>query len=176
MAGGASEARRTELVATLRRSPEPVTGSELSSRLGVSRQAIVNDVAILRASGEEIVGSPQGYFLGKRDPGRFEPNALVACLHHREGARREMEILVDHGITALDVVVEHPIYGEVRGNIMVASRADVDRYMDLLLNGGVPPLSSLTAGVHLHGVHAPSPDALEAAKRALRAEGILLED
>ncbi len=176
MAGGASDARRTGLVAILRREPEPVTGSELSSQLGVSRQAIVNDVAILRASGEEIVGSPQGYFLGKRDPGRFEPNALVACVHDDEGARREMEILVDHGISVLDVVVEHPVYGEVRGNMMIASRADVDRYMELFLEGGVPALSSLTAGVHLHGVHAPSPDALDAAKRALRAEGLLLED
>jgi transcriptional regulator of NAD metabolism len=42
-----------------------VTGSELSSLLGVSRQAIVNDIAILRASGQSIIGGPHGYRVGR---------------------------------------------------------------------------------------------------------------
>jgi hypothetical protein len=176
MAGGASEARRAELLGTLRRSAEPVTGAELSSLLGVSRQAIVNDVAILRAAGEPIVGSPQGYLLAVRDPGNGEPDAIIACKHGREGARRELEILVDHGITVVDVVVEHALYGDVRANLMISSRADVDRYAGRLQSQDAPPLSSLTGGVHLHNLRAPTPDALEAAERTLRSEGFLLED
>jgi hypothetical protein len=153
-----------------------VTGSELSSLLGVSRQAIVNDVAILRASGEPIVGSPQGYLLAKRESTVGEPNAIIACKHGRDGARRELEILVDHGITVVDVVVEHALYGEVHANLMVSSRTDVERYAGRLLSQDAQPLSSLTGGVHLHNLHAPTPDALDAAKRELREEGFLLED
>ena len=176
MAGGASEARRKELLGTLRRSADPVTGAELSSNLGVSRQAIVNDVAILRAAGEPIVGSPQGYLLAERASSNGQPNAIIACKHGREGARRELEILVEHGITVVDVVVEHALYGEVRANLMISSRADVERYAGRLLNKDAPPLSSLTGGVHLHHLRAPTPDALEAAERSLRAEGFLLVD
>jgi transcriptional regulator of NAD metabolism len=169
-----SEERRARIVAILREGPGPTTGAGLSTTLGVSRQAIVNDIAILRASGEPIHGSPRGYFLGP-GPGDGTTGTL-ACLHDREASRDELEILVDRGITVLDVVVEHELYGEVQASMMVASRADVDRYMDALMNSASKPLSSLTSGVHVHHVRAPTPDALEAAKRELAARGYLLED
>jgi len=169
-----SEERRAHIVAILREGHGPTTGAELSTALGVSRQAIVNDIAILRASGEPIHGSPRGYFLGAA-PGDGTTAAL-ACVHDREASRDELEILVDRGITVLNVVVEHELYGEVQASMMVASRADVDRYMDALTSSDSKPLSSLTSGVHVHHVRAPSPDALEAAKRELAERGYLLED
>ena len=58
MARGTSGERRAELLRILNGAETPVTGSELSSLLGVSRQAIVNDIAILRASGLAISGGP----------------------------------------------------------------------------------------------------------------------
>jgi len=63
----------------------------------------------------------------------------------------------------------------VRANLMISTRADVDRYAGRLLNQDAPPLSSLTGGVHLHHLRTPTSDALEAAERTLRAEGFLLE-
>lgn len=91
---GASEVRRAELVSALRDSPEPITGSELSSRLGVNRQAIVNDIAILHAADQPIIGSPRGYLLANL-PSRGTD--VIACRHGRENARQELEILVDLG-------------------------------------------------------------------------------
>ena len=159
--------------AALRDSPEPITGWELSSRLGVSRQAIVNDIAILRAAGKPIIGTPQGYLLGDLPS---KGTDVIACRHGRDNARQELEILVDRGILVLDVTVEHSVYGEVRANMMVESRSDVDRYAEALRQGADGPLSSITGGVHLHTVQAPSRDALDAAKRELREAGILLEN
>jgi uncharacterized protein len=173
MSVGSSEARRAELVSALQDSSEPITGGEFSSRLGVSRQAIVNDIAILRAAGQPIIGSPRGYLLGNLPS---KGTDVIACRHGREDARRELEILVDRGILVLDVTVEHSVYGEVRATMMVESRSDVDRYAEALRQGGDAPLSSITGGVHLHTVQAPNHDALEAAKRELREAGILLED
>jgi transcriptional regulator of NAD metabolism len=63
------------IVELLREGHRPITGSELSLSLGVSRQAIVNDMAILRAAGEPIDGSPQGYhWEGDPTSGARDPN------------------------------------------------------------------------------------------------------
>jgi transcriptional regulator of NAD metabolism len=152
----------------------PVTGTDLAAELGVSRQVIVNDVAIVRASGEPVLGSPRGYVLTEAADDR--PSATIACRHDRAGSRRELEILVDRGISVVDVVVEHPLYGEVAANLLVASRADIDRYVDMLEGEDAQPLSALTAGVHLHHVRAPNLDALDAARRELAEAGFLLAD
>jgi uncharacterized protein len=169
-----SEERRERLVGLLREAAGPITGSDLADSLGVSRQVIVNDVAIVRASGEPIIGSPRGYVLtGEADE---RPLAAIACRHDREGSRRELEILVDRGLTVVDVVVEHPLYGEVVANLLVRSRADIDRYIELLEVEDAQPLFVLTGGVHVHHVRVPNADALEAAKRELADAGILLAD
>ncbi len=173
MAAVASERRRDRLGRILRDADDPVTGSDLAKRLGVSRQVIVNDVAILRAAGHPIMGSPKGYVLIDRASG---PTDVIACRHARDLGREELGILVDHGIAVLDVVVEHAIYGEIRANLMVESRADIERYAGMLERSGQAPLSALTGGVHLHTVRSPNQDALEAAKRALREADLLIED
>lgn len=152
----------------------PVTGTELSMVTGVSRQAIVNDMAILRASGEPIQGSPRGYMLGGQKWHGVE--AVIAASHDREASRSELECLVDHGVEVLDVVVEHPLYGEVRANLMISSHEDVERLMKLMEEQDALPLSSLTGGVHLHHVRAHDQDSIDAAKKDLAEMGMTLED
>jgi hypothetical protein len=162
------------MVELLRSAQGPVTGTELSATLGVSRQVIVNDVAIVRATGVPILGSPRGYVLVEGNDDR--PVATIASRHDHEGNRREFEILVDRGIEVIDVVVEHAIYGEISASLLVRSRADIDRYMDAMEREADQPLWTLTGGVHLHHVRASNPDALEAAKRELAEAGILLDE
>jgi len=169
-----SEERRSRLVDRLRSSQAPVTGSDLAAELGVSRQVIVNDVAIVRASGVPILGSPRGYVLV--EGGDDRPISTISCRHDHEGNRREFEILVDRGIEVVDVVVEHPVYGELTASLLVRSRADVEGYIEAIAGDGAQPLWALTDGVHLHHVRAPSADALDAAKRELAEAGILLAD
>lgn len=158
------------MLTILQSARQPITGSELSSRLGVSRQAIVNDIAILRAAGEPILGSPQGYRL---EDGPAGLTAVIACEHGPDRTSEELHILVDRGIAVLEVVVDHSVLGEVRANVGVESRADVDRYAEAFRLTGHAPLSAITGGAHWHTVRAPSKDALEAAKRELRERGIL---
>jgi uncharacterized protein len=89
--------RREWIVELLREAHRAITGSQLSMSLGVSRPAIVNDMAILRAAGEPIGGSPQGYHWdGDRTSGVF---AVLTCAHDREGSQKELETLVAYGIT-----------------------------------------------------------------------------
>lgn len=165
--------RRERIVELLREAHRAITGSQLSVSLGVSRQAIVNDMAILRAAGEPIGGSPQGYHWdGEPATGVF---AVLTCAHDREGSQKELETLVAHGITVHDVVIEHPLYGEVRADLMISSHRDVERYEEVLHTSDTQPLSSLTGGVHRHRVRAPDEVALASARGDLELLGFLHE-
>jgi uncharacterized protein len=164
--------RRRRIVAWMRSHGAPVRGGELAKRLRVSRQCLVQDVAILRASGQEILATPQGYRLLK---GAIRSHqALLACKHVPERTEEELQILVDNGVKVLDVIVEHPIYGELRGALMIESRADVQDFLERVRSSHASLLSSLTRGVHLHTVEASRPAMIARAKTALRRHGFLL--
>ncbi|MGH2658404.1 MAG: 3H domain-containing protein, partial [Actinomycetota bacterium] len=172
MEAAAADARRRRLLALLR-SGGARRGAELAREFAVSRQVIVTDVAVLRAGGHPIVGTPGGYLLLDREG--TGPQAVLACKHDRRGTGAELRTLVDHGLTVLDVIVEHLLYGELRGNLMISSRQDAERFLRNLRKGRIELLSSLTGGVHLHTVRAPSAEALKRARAALLEKGILLE-
>src|SRR5262245_34190460 len=98
---GSGTNRRRRLLEWLRARKRPVAGNELARRLRVSRQCLVQDVAILRARGEEILSTPRGY----RVPAAPEAHrAIIACKHGPERTREELYVLVDHGVKVLDVV------------------------------------------------------------------------
>jgi len=166
--------RREQILALLRRAPGPVTGSELARRLGVSRQVIVQDIALLRAAGEDVLATPQGYRLGPGMPAR-PYRAVVAVRHTPAQTGDELYTLVEAGVRVLDVVVEHPLYGELRGLLLLDTRDDVTAFLERVASSGAALLSSLTGGVHLHTLEASHPDALEAARARLREKGYLLE-
>jgi uncharacterized protein len=168
-----AEQRRRGIMAWMQRQGKPVRGGELAKRFRVSRQCLVQDVAILRAGGEHIEATPRGYHL----PADAKPRhrAVLACKHAPERTQEELEILVDHGIKVLDVIVEHPVYGELRGSLMLESRADVQDFLAQLASSHATLLSSLTGGVHLHTVEASRPELIARAKARLRSRGILLK-
>ncbi|HUZ77407.1 MAG TPA: transcription repressor NadR [Chloroflexota bacterium] len=169
--GGATP-RRRRLVELLVGAARPVTGAELAEQLGVSRQVVVQDCALLRAAGEDIISTPRGYLL---PPGPKGERAVLASRHARDHTVDELNILVDHGLTVVDVVVEHSLYGELRGLLMLASRQDVAEFAERLASHEISLLSELTDGVHLHTVEAPSLARLESACAALRERGFLIE-
>lgn len=165
--------RRRELVRRVREAEGPVNGSELAQALGVSRQVIVQDVAVLRAAGEEIISTPRGYMLL---PAQSEAHrATLVTRHGRHDAVDELSIMVDHGLRVLDVVVEHPLYGELRAPLMFGSRSDVQGWHAEIEAAGAALLSDLTEGVHIHTVEAADPGRIERARDELRTQGFLVE-
>jgi uncharacterized protein len=168
-----TERRRRQIVAWMRRHGAPIRGGELARQFRVSRQCLVQDVAILRASGEEIEATPRGYRLPKGTAQAHR--AILACRHAPERTEEELQILVDHGVKILDVIVEHPLYGELRGSLMLESRADVQDFLTQVSASGASLLSSLTGGVHLHTIEASRPEMISRAKARLRARGFLLK-
>src|SRR5262249_28368187 len=101
--GPAGAEPRQKLMERLRLRKGPIAGSELARQFRVSRQCLVQDVAILRAHGEEILSTPRGYRLPDAKPAAHR--AIIACQHGPERTQEELNILVDHGVKVLDVIV-----------------------------------------------------------------------
>jgi transcriptional regulator of NAD metabolism len=161
-------------MALLNAADGPVTGADLADRLGVSRQVVVQDVAVMRAGGETVVATPQGY-LAPGSPALTAPRRVIAVRHDAAQTPAELRALVDAGVRVLDVVVEHPLYGELRGMLHLSSRREVDAFLAAVQQQGAHLLSELTEGVHLHSVEASDGAALEEALASLRRLGFLLE-
>ena len=163
--------RRQEILSALRQSPQPLSASALAGRFAVSRQVVVGDIALLRAGGAEIDATPRGYILG-RPAGLLR---TVACCHTPEEMAGELYAVVEQGCTVLDVIVDHPLYGQLTGPLRLGSRYEVDRFLTRCQTAEAQPLSLLTEGTHLHTLVCPSQAAYEGALEALRALGVLLE-
>ena len=58
------EERRQKLIDLLESSDQPLSGTFLAKELSVSRQVIVQDIAILRANGYSIISTNKGYIIG----------------------------------------------------------------------------------------------------------------
>lgn len=163
--------RREAILRLLEGEAQPVSATALARRFAVSRQIIVGDVALLRAGGAGITATPRGYVLSRQTGGLIR---TVACAHPGESMARELEIMVDNGCTVLDVVVEHPVYGQLTGPLQLSSRYDIAQFLRRVESSRARPLSDLTGGIHLHTLSCPDEEAYQRVRSALRELGILL--
>ena len=145
--------RRERILTRLTGASEPMSASLLAGELGVSRQIVVGGVALLRAAGAQIDATPRGYQL---HPAAKGYTGILACVHRTaEEMRAELYTVVDQGGVVVDVAVENPLYGELRGNLNLASRYDVDLFLRQAADTPECLLSRMTGGVHLHTLHCP---------------------
>ena len=98
----------------------------------------------------------------------------VATRHKSDQTEAELNAIVDQGCTVVDVIVEHPIYGQITGPLELSSRYDVSQF--LLRSAETQPLSVLTEGIHLHTLSCPDEAAFTRVQNALRTLGVLLEE
>jgi len=163
--------RRREVAALLRQTGGPVSAASLAARFSVSRQIIVGDVALLRAAGADITATPRGYVSGRSGPG---VTRTVACAHPPEEMGRELYAIVDAGGEAVDVIVEHPVYGQLTGALRVRTRRDVEEFLRQVEEHGAQPLSALTGGIHLHTIRCPDGESCQRVLKSLEEQGFLL--
>ncbi len=169
-----SEKRRESIVADLKRSDTPLTGAFLAKQYQVSRQIIVQDVAILRAAGHDIIATPQGYLMPKVSQTQ-RMTRVFAVKHGQNDIEDELNTIVDYGGKILDVIIEHPVYGEFRTRLMLSTRNDVKAYLDAMKKEEAEPLSALTEGVHLHTIEADSITIFNEIEKILVQKGYLLK-
>ena len=87
--------RRQQIARLLSASQAPISATTLSQELGVSRQIIVGDIALLRAAGQEITATARGYVI----PAQNGLLRRIACIHSAEETRDELDAMVDCGCT-----------------------------------------------------------------------------
>ena len=159
-----AQQRRQMIASRLAESSQPLSAGSLAQELSVSRQIIVGDVALLRAGGLDITATPRGYLLPR---GAAGVTCTLACRHTALQMEEELNAIVDQGCTVLDVVVEHPIYGQLTGPLHLSSRYDVAQFLTRCAQSAAAPLSQLTEGVHLHTVRCPDQGAADRVREAL---------
>ena len=165
--------RREAVLSRLKTARQPVSATSLARECSVSRQVIVGDIALLRARGEDIASTPRGYLIPGNVGGVLH---TVVCRHSARDLERELLLIVDNGCTAVDVAVEHPVYGQLSGQLQIASRYDVAEFLRRVEEEDAKPLSALTDGVHLHRLRCPDEDAFRRVERALDDAGFLVKE
>lgn len=187
-----AEARRASLLDALRNADAPVSGGQLANTLNVSRQIIVQDIALLREAGASIVATTKGYVLAdaaqtaaqnatqtmaqnaEQPAVHLDEPARTFKLHHEvEQTRDELQTIIALGGRVHNVSISHRAYGRITAPLEIADQADIERFINDIESGKSSPLSTATSGYHYHLVSAPSNEALEAIGRALADKGFL---
>ena len=164
--------RREEIIKNLVKEKKAITGSELASYFNVTRQVIVKDIAILRAAGKNIIATPDGYMINDNSDNRVK--SVIAVNHTEDEMESELEIVVKYGGIIEDVIVEHALYGEIRGMLMLKNMYDVENFCNSFRNYSVEPLSALTNGVHLHTIVCENEEMIESITKELSKKGFLV--
>lgn len=154
---------------------KPLSATAISKTLGVSRQVIVGDVALLRASGYDILATARGYLLPPQ-PDSNHYVGTIACKHTPEQTEQELMLLVEQGAVVNNVIVAHEVYGEITGQLALQTPADVRAFIAQLTRSGAGLLSQLTAGIHLHTITCRDETHFEQVRQTLDKHGFLLTD
>ncbi len=165
------EERRAQILRLLQERDEPLSGSALAKLLGVSRQIVVQDMALLRAGTDrEIVSTYQGYVLLKKKTPCLR---VFKVRHGTDRTQEELQQIVDLGGRVEDVFVYHRVYGVVRGQLDIGSRRDVAAFIQRLEESSSAPLMLITDDFHYHTVTAEDEATLDAIEAALRERDFL---
>ena len=163
--------RREKILKMLKTSNKPLSGSALGKSTGVSRQVVVQDIALLRTEGHEIVATPRGYMMEKSSV----CVRLFKMCHTEEETEQELNAIVDLGGAVLDVVVNHRAYGKISAPLNIRSRRDVQTFIGEIKSGKSSLLMNVTSGYHFHHIGAESNEILDEIQEKLQSLGFLAE-
>lgn len=167
--------RRRAIMAVLGGAKGPVSGSALAREVGVSRQIVVQDIALLRADGHDIVATNRGYVLQEAASSPAVPTRLVKVRHSVEQAGDELTSIVDAGGAVLNVIVNHRVYGKITADLDIRNRRDVERYLRDIESGKSFPLLTVTSGYHFHRIAAEDEQTLDEIEAMLKEKGYLAD-
>jgi transcriptional regulator of NAD metabolism len=167
------EERRMKILRKLQENDAPLSGSALAKLFHVSRQIIVQDIALMRAENYGILSTNRGYLLRSNNAENTQPKRVFFVKHATNQVLEEFKIILDLGGKILDVAVEHELYGQISIDLMIESESDAVDFYNKLLRCKDNPLKVLTDDYHYHTVSAPSEKLLDLIEQDLSAKGYL---
>lgn len=167
-----SNERREKLLHILKTSNKPVKGVDLAKELNVTRQIVVKDIALLRASGIDILATSTGYIIYSIKNQEFK----IRCKNHpnAEHLLLELQTIIDLGGKVKDVIVDHPTYGNIKAELNLVSNRDLKTFMKNSKKREFKQLSSLSQDYHIHTIEVPNEKILEDIKKELKEVNILV--
>ena len=163
--------RRKKILELMEESKTPLSGTALGKVTGVSRQVVVQDIALLRTEGYPILATTRGYLLDQPSG----VTRLIKVCHTNEQTEEELNIVVDHGGCVVDVMVNHRAYGKLSAPLNIKNRRDVQVFMENIRTGKSTPLLNITSGYHFHHISAERTEILDEIQAQLQARGFLAE-
>lgn len=163
--------RRAEILSLIGNSGSPVAANFLSEKYSVSRQVIVQDIAILRAQGYGVISTNRGYVLGSG----LRAERVFKCRHTLDELVKESEIIISLGGKIEDISVNHRVYGKISARLELSTLRHAEELYRSLVSGASKPLMSVTDGYHYHTVSGENEQTLDKIEVALREKGYLIE-
>ena len=168
------EERRLQILEKLKEQGPPLSGAALAKLFHVSRQVIVQDIALMRAENHSILSTNKGYLYRTEATENTQPKRVFYVKHTTEQVLEEFRTVIELGGKILDVAVEHEIYGQIRVDLLIETAQDAEEFSHRLAACRDNPLKVLTDDCHYHTVAAPSEKLLDLIQRDLTDKGFLL--
>ena len=161
--------RRKEISLYLMSKQQPVSGSVLAEKFGVSRQIIVQDISYLKDAGYEILSTRRGYIVSQSP----FVTKVFKVRHESSQSEKELNTIVDFGGTVVDVFVWHKVYGRISATLNIFSRLQVKQFLEGVRTGKSTELMNITGGYHYHTVRADSEEVLNKIENYLKEKNYL---
>ena len=165
------EEREKRIIEILESSETLVSGTYLAELFDVSRQVIVQDIAILKARNIDIISTNRGYRLLSKGIKK-----IIKVKHDDSQIRNELNAIVDLGASIEDVFVVHKTYGEIRVKLDIKSRRDVDLLVENINSKLSKPLKNLTNNYHYHTIIVENENIFKEVQDKLKSLGILIDN
>ena len=118
--------RRKQIIDYISKCETPVSGKQLADLFQVTRQVIVQDIALIRANGCDIISTNKGYIVHMSNTA-----SRIFCVNHTdEELEEELCMIVDMGGKVVNVIVEHQGYGRLEAELNITSRRRVQELME----------------------------------------------
>ena len=161
--------RREQILKKLKQSTVPLSGTDLAKQFEVSRQIVVQDIALIRANGAEIISTNRGYVLQESK----KISRVFKVIHTNEQVEEELNLYVDSGAKVQDVFVYHKVYGIIQAEMNIKSRKDIRKYLEDISSGKSTNLLNLTSNYHYHTIVAEDEETLDMIQNILEEKGFL---
>lgn len=165
------EERRSKILSMLKGQNSPLSGTALANEFHVSRQVIVQDIALMRAENYDILSTNRGYIYRRDAYQSSMPKRVFFVRHSNEQVLEEFLTILELGGKILDVVVEHEIYGQIRVDLLIETDQDAREFHEKIIHSNDKPLMALTGDCHYHTVAAPSEKLLDLIAQELDNKG-----
>ena len=155
------EMRRSQMLQLLKERTAPISGTALAKAFHVSRQVIVQDIALMRAENHRILSTNKGYLCRSAEQENTQPKRVFFVRHQDSQVLEEFLTVIELGGRILDVAVEHEIYGQIRVDLLIETEQDARNFVEKIVACRDNPLKVLTDDCHFHTVAAPSEKLLD---------------